>query len=46
VRELVITHLSPRYQDVSPLLAQARAVFPPTRIARDLWRVEIHHREE
>jgi ribonuclease Z len=45
-RQLVITHLSPRYQDVSGLLAQARAIFPNTRIARDLWRVEIHHREE
>ncbi len=46
VRQLVITHLSPRYQDVNPLLAQARAIFPNTRIARDLMRVEIHHREE
>src|SRR5437762_10049657 len=36
-RDLVITHLSPRYQDVSPLLAHARAIFPNTRIARDLW---------
>ena len=46
VRQLVITHLSPRYVDVSPLLAEARAVFPNTRIARDLMRVEVHHREE
>jgi ribonuclease Z len=45
-RQLVITHLSPRYQDVSVLLAQARAIFPNTRIARDLWRVEIQHREQ
>jgi ribonuclease Z len=46
VRELVITHVSPRYADVTPLLAQARAVFPHTRIARDLLRVDVYHREE
>jgi ribonuclease Z len=46
VRQLVITHLSPRYQDISPLLAQARDIFPRTRIARDLWTAEVHHREE
>lgn len=44
-RQLVITHLSPRYLDTAPLLAQARAIFPNTRIARDLARVEVHHRE-
>jgi ribonuclease Z len=44
-RQLVITHISPRYQDVGPLLAQARAIFPETRIARDLMSVEVHHRE-
>jgi ribonuclease Z len=46
VRQLVITHLSPRYTDVSPLLAQAREIFPNTRIARDLARYEVFHREE
>jgi ribonuclease Z len=45
-RQLAITHLSPRYVDVSPLLAQARAIFPNSRIARDLGRMEVHHREE
>ncbi len=45
-RELILTHLSPRYGDVRPLLDEARAVFPATRIARDLFRAEIHHREE
>jgi ribonuclease Z len=45
-RQLVITHLSPRYVDTSPLLAEARAIFPNTRIARDLARFEVHHREE
>lgn len=46
VRQLVITHISPRYQDIGPLLAQARAIFPNTRIARDLYRVDVYHREE
>lgn len=46
VRQLAITHISPRYQDVSPMLAQARAIFPNTKIARDLGRMEVFHREE
>lgn len=46
VRQLIITHLSPRYMDTSPLLAEAREIFPNTRIARDLARFEVHHREE
>lgn len=45
-RELVITHLSPRYHDPGWLRAQAREVFPATRIARDLLTVEVFHREE
>ena len=45
VRELVITHLSSRYGDTSFLRDQARAVFPNTRIARDLMQVEVMHRE-
>jgi ribonuclease Z len=46
VRELVITHLSPRYGNPDFLLEQARAVFPATRIARDLAHFEVFHREE
>ena len=45
-RQLAITHLSPRYVDAAPLLAQARAIFPNTRVARDLGRMEVHHREQ
>lgn len=45
VRQLIITHLSPRYTEVGPLLAQAREIFPNTRIARDLARFEVFHRE-
>jgi ribonuclease Z len=45
-RELVITHVSPRYGHDGELKAQAREVFRNTRIARDLYRVEVYHREE
>lgn len=45
VRRLVLTHLSPRYVDAGPLLAQAREVFPETYIARDLASFDVHHRE-
>lgn len=41
VRQLAITHLSPRYADTAPLLQQARAVFPETVIARDLMRLDV-----
>ncbi len=44
VGRLILTHISPRYRDVRGLLAQARAVFPPTTIAKDLmeWEVPVH----
>lgn len=45
VRELVITHLSPRYLDTAPMREQAQEIFLNTRIARDLGRVEVFHRE-
>ena len=35
VRRLVLTHISPRYIDASPLLAEARAIFPETELAAD-----------
>jgi ribonuclease Z len=35
VRQLVITHISPRYVDTDLLKTQARAVFPDTKFARD-----------
>jgi ribonuclease Z len=44
-RRLVITHISPRYADVSPLKAQARAIFPETQIAWDGMVVELERRE-
>ena len=42
VRRLVLTHISPRYtRDAPELLAEARAVFPETTIARDGMVVEV-----
>ncbi|MBA3496955.1 MAG: ribonuclease Z [Gemmatimonadales bacterium] len=42
VRRLVLTHISPRYtRDAPELLAEARAVFPETSIARDGMSVEV-----
>lgn len=40
-RHLLITHFSPRYDDASPLLAEAREIFPETTAARDLLEVEV-----
>jgi ribonuclease Z len=42
VRRLVLTHISPRYgRDATELLAEARAVFPDTVIAKDGLTIEV-----
>jgi ribonuclease Z len=42
VRRLVLTHISPRYgRDAAELLAEARAIFPETIIARDGLTVDV-----
>jgi ribonuclease Z len=42
VRRLVLTHISPRYtRDAPELLAEARAVFPETVVARDGMVVDV-----
>ncbi|HEX6617075.1 MAG TPA: ribonuclease Z [Gemmatimonadales bacterium] len=46
VRRLILTHISPRYnRDAPELLAEARAVFPETTVARDGMVVEVGYRE-
>jgi ribonuclease Z len=40
-RRLLITHYSTRYPDVSPLVEEARAVFPDTMPAQELVEVEV-----
>jgi ribonuclease Z len=40
-RRLLITHFSSRYPDATPLLEEARAIFPDTMLAEDLMEVEV-----
>jgi ribonuclease Z len=51
VRQLLLTHFSPRYTKESQftpddLLAEARAVFPRTEMARDLMTYEVPRRDQ
>ena len=39
-QRLVLTHFSQRYLDTAPILAEAREIFPATRIARDLAKID------
>ncbi len=42
VRELILTHISPRYSREAPeLVAEAAEVFPAVRVAKDGMRVEV-----
>ena len=41
VGTLYLTHISARYADVAPLLAEARAVFPASHIVEELRRESI-----
>jgi len=44
VKQLVLTHISPRYSREAPeLLAEARTVFPDTVIARDGMEIEVKY---
>jgi ribonuclease Z len=40
-QRLLITHISPRYADARPLLAEAREVFKSTTLAADLLEIEV-----
>jgi ribonuclease Z len=41
VGRLFLTHFSARYGDVTPLVAEARAIFPRSEAAADLLTVEV-----
>lgn len=41
VKKLVLTHISPRYKDSTPVLEEAVAVFDNTTIAEDLMTIEV-----
>jgi len=40
-RNLLLTHFSSRYPDATPLLEEARAVFPATAMAEDLMELDV-----
>jgi len=40
-RRLLITHFSTRFPDPTPLLEEARAIFPDTILAEDLMEIEV-----
>ena len=41
VKQLILTHLSARYDDASILLEQARKIFKNTQVAEDFMKIEI-----
>ncbi len=41
VGNLVLTHISSRYMQDGPLVAEARKIFPATRVARDLMEFDV-----
>ncbi|MCK5108443.1 MAG: ribonuclease Z, partial [Methanosarcinales archaeon] len=46
VRELVLTHISSRYADSSPILEDGAAVFENVRVAKDFLEIEIPYRDK
>jgi ribonuclease Z len=40
-RRLLLTHFSTRFPDPTPLLEEARAIFPDTMLAEDLMEIEV-----
>ncbi len=46
VGKLLLTHISPRYEDWTPLLKEAWDVFPATELADDFKTFDVPFREE
>ena len=44
-RALILTHVSPRYEDTSTILAEAKEVFPNTYMAEDFFEFEVPYTE-
>lgn len=40
-RKLILTHISPRYRDLAPVLGEAQAVYPAAQVADDFLTVEV-----
>jgi len=45
VKKLILTHFSRRYQDVRPLVEEAKKIFPNTEAARDFLTVKLKSQE-
>jgi ribonuclease Z len=45
VHALILTHVSPRYEDTSTILADAKSVFPNTYMAEDFFEYEVPYPE-
>src|SRR3989454_549220 len=45
VGQLVLTHLSPRYEDPKSILADAEKVFPAVRVAEDFLEIDVPYPE-
>jgi ribonuclease Z len=48
VRQLILTHFSPRYEfaELAAMRREAEAIFPKTLLADDFWRYEVKSMEE
>jgi len=41
VKQLILTHVSARYDDTSVLVEQAQKIFKKTQVAEDFMKIEI-----
>jgi len=46
VVKLILTHISSRYSNAAPLLAEARLIFRNTYVAEDLFEIEVPYRDQ